>query len=158
MEGLVDRDDGRAVAGLALDAEVFVRVAVPEHPRAVFMVEAPLHARRVSSPLCTVGQREEREAGRENNGQRTCWLWPPCQSQPMRERLSDPERSSTLPAFAFTILYVLPCSNMIARCVVSCRVWGCWRCDRYTWGSSGEQLIKQVVVARLSVFGQASEP
>ena len=91
-------------------------------------------------------------------GLRTFWLSPACQPRPETDFLSAPERSSTLPAFAFTILYVLPCSNMIARCVVSCRVWGCWRCDRYTWGSSGEQLIKQVVVARLSVFGQASEP
>ena len=52
-------------------------------------------------------------------GLRTFWLSPACQPRPETDFLSAPERSSTLPAFAFTSLYVLLLSIIVVLGVLS---------------------------------------
>ena len=59
-------------------------------------------------------------------GLRTFWLSPACQPRPETDFLSDPERSSTLPAFAFTSLYVLLLSIMVVWGVMSMSGVGLW--------------------------------
>ena len=59
-------------------------------------------------------------------GPRTFWLSPACQPRPETDFLSDPERSSTLPAFAFTSLYVLLLSIIVALGVLSISGAGLW--------------------------------